>query len=98
MDIWVCRGGNSKGIEIAFPISTKLILILYDIEMFEPFSSFHNHFLEILPEEVKFYNSLQVQQSYRYVFSKENNFVLAETIMNANPTLSNIRSERFLMS
>lgn len=91
-------GINSRGIEIAFPISPKLILILYDLDMFDIFTRFHNHFYKLNSEEVKYYNSLQVQQSYRYVFSKENNFELAETILKENPLLRDIRRERFLMN
>lgn len=92
------QGVNSKGIEIAFPISTKLILMLLDSEMFGALQPFHNHFFELQPEEIKYYNSLQIQQSYRYVFGKEDDFELAETIMKDNPVLSNIKHERFLMS
>ena len=66
------NGINIKGIEIAFPISPKLILILADVEEFDRLLPFHNHFVEIPYEEVHYYNSLQVIQSYRYVFSKYN--------------------------
>lgn len=92
------NGINSKGIEIAFPISPKLILILADIEKFGRLLPFHNHFVEIPAEEVHYYNSLQVIQSYRYVFSKQDAWEFAEKILKDNPKLKDIKRKRFLMS
>jgi hypothetical protein len=92
------NGINSKGIEIAFPISSKLILILADIEEFARLLPFHNHFVEISSEEVYYYNSLQVIQSYRYVFSKQNEWEFVEKMLKDNPKLNDIKHKRFLMS
>lgn len=90
-------GFNSKGIEIFFPITTKLVLILKDPEFFYHEMPNHNHFVELDDVDVAFINSLQVQQSYRYVFDKTGNFKLASGMMERNPKLSDIRHKRFLM-
>lgn len=92
------HGFNSKGIEIFFPISTNLVLILKDKEDFWFDSEFYNHFISLAPDEVAFYNSLQVQQSYRYIFNKAEDFSLVNGIMKRNPLLSDIKHKRFLMS
>lgn len=90
-------GYASKGIEIAFPINSKLLLVLRDRDFFGGDSQYHNHFLRIEKENVIFYNALQVQQSYRYVFCKEDKFNLAEEIMKKEPELKNIKHDRFFM-
>lgn len=84
------QGFNSKGIEILFPLSTKIILILKDPETFWYENEFHNHFVKVTPDEVEFYNSLQVQQSYRYIFDKVGDFALVHNMMKRNPALSDI--------
>ena len=58
-------GFNSEGIEIFFPINTKLVLILKDPRCFWYESSNNNRFVEISVEDVAFMNSLQLQQSYK---------------------------------
>lgn len=91
------QGFNSKGIEIFFPLSTTLILILKDIEMFWFQNDSHNHFVKVIADEVEFYNSLQVQQSYRYIFDKVGDFSIVNDMLKRNPALSNINQKRFLM-
>ena len=90
-------GFNSEGIEIFFPINTKLVLILKDPKYFWYESSNHNHFVEIPVEDVAFMNSLQLQQSYRYVFDKTGNFELVKGMMKRNPKLKDIKHKRFFM-
>ena len=90
-------GFNSQGIEIFFPITTRLVLILKDPDYFYFEIDNHNHFVELDDVDVAFINSLQVQQSYRYVFDKSGDFKLAIGLMERNPKLSDIRHKRFLM-
>ena len=90
-------GFNSRGVEIFFPITPKLVLIMKDPEYFYYETENHNHFIELDEVDVGFINSLQVQQSYRYVFDKTGNFDLAVGMMERNPALSNIKHKRFLM-
>lgn len=90
-------GYNSKGIEVFFPISTKLVLILKDREYFWSETGSHNHFIEIPFEDVAFINSLQLQQSYRYVFDKNGNFEIIKGMMQRNPQLKDIKRKRYIM-
>lgn len=90
-------GFNSEGIEIFFPINTNLVLIMKDPSYFYYESEQHNHFIELDKITTDFINSLQVQQSYRYVFSKTNDFKLVKGMIDRNPALSNIKHKRFLM-
>lgn len=91
------QGFNSSGVEIFFPINTKLILILREPEFFWYEFENNNHFVDLEKDEVEFMNSLQVQQSYRYVFSHQDDYSLVEGMMKRNPQLSDIRHKRFLM-
>lgn len=91
------QGFNSRGIKIFFPISSKIILILKDTEAFWYENEYHNHFVKVTSDEVIFYNSLQIQQSYRYVFGKTGDFSLVNDMMERNPALSDIKHKRFLM-
>ena len=90
-------GFNSKGIEIFFPINVSLVLIMKDSDYFYYESEHYNRFIELDKMTVDFINSLQVQQSYRYVFSKANDFRLVQGMIDRNPALSNIKHKRFLM-
>lgn len=90
-------GFNSNGIEIFFPVTTRLVLILKDPDFFCFEIEKHNHFVELDDIDVAFINSLQVQQSYRYVFDKSGDFKLAIGLMAQSPKLSDIRRKRFLM-
>lgn len=91
------QGFNSKGIEIFFPLNRDLILILKDPEAFWYEAEFDSHFVKLDYTDVNFFNSLQVQQSYRYLFDKTGDFSLVEGMMQRNPALSNINHKRFLM-
>ncbi|WP_040447153.1 DUF4238 domain-containing protein [Eubacterium ventriosum] len=90
-------GYGSRGIEIAFPINSRLILVLRDRDYFSTDGVLHKHFCKIDEENVIFYNALQVQQSYRYVFCKEEKFDLANDILKKEPELSDINRNRFFM-
>lgn len=90
-------GLNTDSAEIIFPISSNLILILGDMTKYESLLSVHNHFIEMSKDEVKFYNSIQLTQSYRYVFCKEDKFENIDKLLKENKQLMNIKHQRFLM-
>ncbi|MEK5489045.1 DUF4238 domain-containing protein [Lysinibacillus sp. FSL M8-0355] len=91
------HGISSKGVEIIFPITPKLALVMREVEHFKTELSLYNRFVHISEEYVKFYNELQIGQSYKYVFSKDKNFSLALELMKKNPGLKDIKRTRFLM-
>lgn len=88
------HGLNSKGIEIMFPISTKLIICIRDPEFFWFDLDAHKHFVKLTKDEVEFYNSFQVLQSYRYVFGKTKEFQSVSEIMKRRPELKDVDREK----
>lgn len=90
-------GFNSKGIEIVFPINTKLIICLRDPSYFWFDQDMHKHFCKLSEEEVNYYNSFQVLQSYRYVFGKTDKFDKAQDIIKQRPELKDINRDKMLM-
>lgn len=75
---------ENQGIEIYFPLSPEYMLVLLDSEDFEGVYSK----MPVLDERiVKNTNSLQVSQSNRQIFSAENDFKLAEEMIEGIPEL-----------
>lgn len=92
------HGFNSRGIEVVFPITTRLLLILRDIDYFWFDQEDHNHFVELSEEEVEYYNSFQVLQSYRYIFDKSGKFVNVDNIMKKKPELHDTKRRKIIIS
>lgn len=78
-------GLASPGIEIAYPLSDQVLLIMLERTHFSNMHSYDGRAIRIGEEQVRRYNSLQVLQSYRYVFSSSNDFDLANEVCNKNP-------------
>ncbi len=83
-------GLSSDGIEIAFPISPNLIVVLYEKKWF---SQYHRDLtFEIITsdKEVNYYNCGQVVHSYRCVYSQRDNFELAQMLCEQNPQIREV--------
>lgn len=84
-------GLRSKGIQIHFPLSPKIVLSFSD-------PSTYDFFGEILEtkdiQNVIFENSLQVTHSTRWVFSNSNDFTLADKMLRENPQLRDTNRKR----
>ncbi|WP_100334124.1 DUF4238 domain-containing protein [Bacillus alkalisoli] len=91
------QGLGSKGVEIIFPITPKLALVMREVEHFQRDIPLYNRFIHIPKEYINFYNELQVIQSYKYIFSKGENLRLALELMEKHPELKDINRNRFLM-
>lgn len=78
-------GIASEGIEIAFPLSPEFILILCERTAFMEYEKFENRMIPLNADNVTYYNSLQVVQSYRQVFSLKDNFNLAHEMYETHP-------------
>jgi len=84
-----------KGIELHFPLSPRIVLVFTDPIQNEP-----------LPNEcpindiqcVVFENSLQVSNSTRYVFSKIDDFDLAQDMLKDNPSIGSLARKRIKIS
>ncbi|MGM0111315.1 DUF4238 domain-containing protein [Enterococcus sp. DIV0187] len=85
-------GIGSEGMELLFPITPNLIVGMYEKEYFRG-KMLDRSFVEINePEVIDRFNSAQILSSYRCVFSKENNFELAEKLIKENPDLAEYTS------
>lgn len=78
-DIMSYSGLGPKGIELAFPISDKLIITLCERNYHKGIEPVENLFFPIYDHEViKYYNSLQIVGCERQVFCSQNKFSLVD--------------------
>jgi hypothetical protein len=85
-------GLNCIGIEIHFPITPKLCLLVCDPISFqlEPNKKITKDYRHIVRER-----DLQIRNSTRFVFSNENNFNFAKAILREKPELKDPDRKRF---
>jgi hypothetical protein len=89
------EGYGSPGIEIAFPLNPKYLLVLFDREYFYDMENWDGKILSLKKlENIEYYNSMQVALSYRQIFSNSNNFDTAKEMLKSNPELSNLQRKR----
>ena len=88
-------GLGSLGIEIAFPISPKYVLILCERTAFLHYAQRDCGSLSLNSDNVTHYNSLQVLQSYRQVYCSSHKFDLVEQICNEHPDVCTPNKKRF---
>lgn len=82
-------GFASRGVEIAYPLSSTRLLSLVDREMLgDQADRFDSRVRTVSAENVEFYNSLQVLHSERQVYCEKSDFALAEDMLKKNPKLS----------
>lgn len=68
-------GMDDKGVVVVFPISPYYIFLLYERITFKKLEQFDSTLFTVKnTQEVDDYNLLQIQNSSRYVFSKDSNF------------------------
>jgi len=81
-------GFGSGGIEIAFPISPSCMISIFERKSYEKLRSFDGTLFIIKdPENIIYYNSLQVKDSYKYIFSIQPDFDLAASMCKEQPEL-----------
>jgi hypothetical protein len=88
-------GYSSEGIEVVFPLNSKLVLILFEKDYFKQYCHLDGKLFPLTRENIIHYNSLQVFYSYRFVFSQENNFQLVQNICQEYPDVCSSNRERF---
>ena len=90
-------GFESEGIEIIFPITSELALVMHEASYFLDEFEKHLKFVRVSKSFVEHCNALQVVQSYRNVFTTERDFSIAERIIKLNSNIGNVSRSRFLM-
>ncbi len=74
-------GLRSEGIEIAFPLTPKHIVVLVERSFHSDLQVLDGWFMPIDENGVVYYNSFQVLDSNRWLFSISNDFTLAEDML-----------------
>ena len=87
-------GYSSEGIEVVFPINSKLILIMLEKKYFRHNLNLERTLVPLTREYVLDYNRLQVLQSSRFIYSESDDFALVEEICNTNPDVCSNNRER----
>lgn len=82
------QGFSSLGVEIALPLNPEFILVIAEKTEFPQLKK-HNGKLKTINKEenVVYYNRLQVKHSYRQIFSKNQDFDLAISMIEETPSL-----------
>lgn len=86
-------GLGSTGIEIALPLSSRRLLSIRDRKaLSSDADKYENRTQLVSPENVEFYNSLQVIGCERQVYCEKDEWGLVEEMIRENPRLSEIKS------
>ena len=83
---------KSPGVEIFFPLTPKLCLIIYDKRVSEYKDvSFERN---VKKEELDWINTQIIAESYRLIFTKGNDFQFVKQVLREYPELKNINRNR----
>jgi len=80
-------GLASEGIEIAFPLNSKSLLIMREKQYFHKYKDKERKLFPLTLEDVEHYNMLQVYDSNRFVFCAEDRFDLVKSICQEYPAI-----------
>lgn len=83
-------GFSSRGVEIAYPLSPKCILLLFEREHHTDLSSRLYEHIILDEDDVAYYNEMQVEQSRRQVYGKSDEFKVAQKLCDDYPELRNV--------
>lgn len=79
-------GYQSQGIEINFPLSPFYCLGLFDRSQFFQYEKSENSLLPLEnPDNIIYFNALQVKNSYRQVYSYSEDFDIAQLVLKNQP-------------
>ena len=80
-------GIASEGVEVAFPLTPKLILILFEKTFHNDLANRPYEHITLNQEDVVYYNEMQVEQSHRQVYSSSEDFTIAQSLCEQHPEL-----------
>jgi len=82
-----CDGLDSPAMRLLFPISPRLIIIMYDRQHFSELASWDGGLDFVTEEAVGVYNRLQLKQCSRHIYSANSEFEFASTFCRKNPAV-----------
>ncbi len=87
-------GYSSEGIEIAYPLDKKILIILRERNYFQKYIDLDSKLFPLTFEDIRYYNGLQVFHSNRLVFCSEDKFGLAGEICQNYPEVCSEEKNR----
>lgn len=78
-------GFAAEGIEIRMPLSSKYAVVFYERTYFAGFQWLEGKVMPLNDDNVTYNNSVQINQSYRQVYSQTDTFELAERTCREHP-------------
>ena len=91
----VGHGGlGSPGIEVCLPLSPKYLLVMLERTFHAESAPKHLQCIDLLPENIEFYNGHQVLASDRQLYSVSDNFEVARNVIAARPDVRDPERQR----
>lgn len=87
-------GLGSPGIEVAFPLDPKCVLVLYEKSFFGDYGDLDSRAVVLVKRNVDYYNSMQVVKSRRWVYSSTENFDIAAEMCRDYPELADPKKRK----
>jgi hypothetical protein len=89
------QGLASPGAEILFPLSPRYLLLVVEREAFPHAARIDGRLTTLgSPENVVYYNHWQVRHAYRFLYSMDSDFALAQSMLEETPELADPGNER----
>lgn len=77
---------TSKGVGIIFPLNSTYLLSIREKGFFDDHEFLENNILHCLKEDaIRFYNTLEIMSSHRYVYSPDNEFKIIAELKQKHP-------------
>jgi len=88
-------GYASEGIIVRMPLSTKYAVAFYERTFFAELELIEGKVLPVDLDHVTYHNSIQINQSYRQIYTSSSDFELAERTCKEHPEICDPERARF---
>lgn len=95
---WGTGGIASPGVELAFPLSSKYILVMYERSYHKNAAMVDRLVVDLDPEDVNRYNFLQTLECNRQVYSASDSFAIAQRAIAEHPKCREVDRSRVLIN
>ena len=86
--LYSMSGIASKGVEVFFPLSPNVILVMVDGSYHTQCLPYERRYIKITQKDsIDYYNSILAMQAERFVFSSENSMVLIDEMIKKDPEI-----------
>ena len=80
-------GFASEGIEIVFPVTPNLLIAMYDKNIYSKYYKDLSFIALTNTDKIKYFNRVQVERSFRCIFSSTNDFEFAKQLCDRFPQI-----------